>query len=187
VGPVRLYLMVMVVYFLVMWPYLGRMEGNPQQTLRAVPGIEKLAAKKGLAVDELVRRVDGGLRTSMQAMTNFGAIPLVAVALAVLYRRQRRRYAEHLVFTLHVTTQNSVVALLYALPLMGLSLATGAQLPQWVAWPTMAYFFWYTLRSVRVVYGRERSRRRTAAFFAANLLIMGIVGLLSMIVALLLA
>jgi hypothetical protein len=187
VGPVKLYLMVAVAYFLVMWPFMTRLQGNPQEAMRTFPGIEKVAARKDITVDELVRRMDGQMRTTMQAFTNFGAIPLVAGVLALLYRRQRRRYAEHLAFTLHTSTQAMVVAGIYAVPLTLLALATGKQLPGWVTWLTMPYLFWYTLASARTVYGRERSRRRMTVYFVANALLMGVVGFLSVITALYLA
>lgn len=86
-------------------------------------------------IEDPERSIEAALEHTAQAM--FIVMPLVALLLKLLYIRRRRRYMEHLIFTLHV----------HAFVFLVLALALGAAL---IAWPPLAAATRWLLWSVPV-------------------------------------
>jgi hypothetical protein len=96
--------------------------------------------------------------TFLQVLPNtmFLFLPLLALALFVLFFRQRRFYVEHLIFGLHF--QAGLFAL-FGLGLLIESLGKWTQLDDaadLLFLGVFAYMGWYTWRSLRLVYGQGR-------------------------------
>lgn len=98
-------------------------------------------------IEDPERSIEGALEHTAQAM--FIVMPLVALLLKLLYVRRKRRYMEHLIFTLHV----------HAFVFLMLALALGAAL---IAWPPLAavarWLLWsipvYVFIAMKRVYGQ---------------------------------
>jgi hypothetical protein len=104
---------------------------------------------------------DGGESVERAFIANvpkmmFVFVPMMAVAMLLLYWRPRRYYVEHLVFFLHNHAAIFLLLLIQALL---------AWIAAWLAWGTFAgwviaiislYSVWYVYRAMRVYYGQGR-------------------------------
>jgi hypothetical protein len=81
-------------------------------------------------------------------------VPLMALAMLILYWRPRRYYVEHLVFFLH--THAAVFLLLLIQALLGWIAFGAAWIEEWVAAIIGLYCAWYVYRAMRVYYGQGR-------------------------------
>jgi hypothetical protein len=86
----------------------------------------------------------------------FVFVPMMALAMLILYWRPRRYYVEHLVFFLHIHAAVFLLLLLQALL---------AWIALWLDWSTFAgwvvavigfYSAWYIYRAMRIYYGQGR-------------------------------
>ncbi len=166
--PIRLYLVLSVVFFLMValgagGGDAGRDGGIEMDLPGECSGLEyrgPFGATVGPMMIEACRKVarqgfaafqDGFFRNLPKAM--FVLLPLVAASMLLLYWRPRRLYAEHL---LHLVHNQSAI---YAAFIVEGALAFA--LPQAFAGPLsfalVAYLVWYCYRSMRVCYGQSRS------------------------------
>ena len=126
----------------------GQLEKRLQLGL---PGIcERIVSDRGKALAEAF--------VQNMPRTMFVFLPVMALALQVLFGRSRRFYVEHVVFTLHLQTA------------MFVAFGVGVFVESWrrldpveelLLMGVVVYMAWYIYRALRVVYGQ--SRRRTAA------------------------
>ena len=137
---------------------LGNRRWSPAAQHLAQHMCERITADDGESVSHTFK--------SYVPKTMFVFLPLVAAVLALLYRRQRRYYVEHLVFVLH----NHAAAFMAMTGMTLLRLITVAAEPLhqptvlWVLrgakngldWVLLAYIPWYTYRALRTYYGRPR-------------------------------
>lgn len=186
-GPFKLYLLATLLYFVVAWPALLRVAAPAVAGIRETPGFVSVARKKGLSPDELARRFDDGFQKYAKVATDVLAIPLLALALAGAARRARRRYPEHLVFTLHYSAVHYLVASAWALVLLAALAVRGSPPPQWAVYATYLFMVPYAYLALRRVYGLRWTWPRAAAFLVAELVILATLSVTSMSLALLFA
>ncbi len=89
--------------------------------------------------------------------TMFLFLPVVALALYLLFFRARRYYVEHLVFALHFQTAMFLFfGVGIALQMLGDRLRALDDTADYLCWALAGYMVWYSWRSLRVVYGQGR-------------------------------
>ncbi len=121
---------------------------NPRGTLRK--GIEGLAERRQLSFDAFVAATNAKWRTYM-SLSQFIYPPLFAAFLMVFYRRQRRYFVEHLVFSTHYQTF-AFLAVVLAWPLYlltGLAMSRAAAV---LAVAMTALMIGYLVLALRNVY-----------------------------------
>lgn len=119
----------------------------PQLHQRLKAACRRHLADEGLALRQ--RLVDN------LPPTMFVFLPVMALALLVLFGRSRRFYVEHVVFTLHLQSA-MFVALTLGLFVGGWKLLNAVEDQLLLA--VAAYMLWYVYRALRVVYGESRPR-----------------------------
>ncbi len=198
--PVRLYLIVSVVFFLVaaivpgdgavvqIGPTPGAgAQAPPDRTagscgvLYTGPGAAWLQPRLDLGCAKARSDPDllgsAVLHNVPRAMFVF--LPLLAACLALLYWRPRRFYIEHLLLLVH---GHAAVFLVMAGVLPLFAMLPPSALVDVASFLIAAYFVWYIVRSMRVVYGQ--SVRRTAAKAAALSLAYFMIALLTLVATL---
>jgi hypothetical protein len=86
----------------------------------------------------------------------FVFVPLMALAMLLLYWRPRRYYVEHLVFFLHNHAAIFLILLLETLLSWLALLLSWRTFKSWVIALTALYAIWYIYRAMRVYYGQGR-------------------------------
>jgi hypothetical protein len=109
----------------------------------------------------------------------FVFVPLMALAMLILYWRPRRYYVEHLVFFLHNHAAVFLILLLETLLAWLGSLYAFKSFGSWVVAFTSLYMLWYLYRAMRVYYGQGRWLTIT------KLLVVGLTYLIAIVVTLL--
>ncbi|MFM7708145.1 MAG: DUF3667 domain-containing protein [Gammaproteobacteria bacterium] len=162
--PIRLYLVLSVVFFLMVALGAGRpgvmddevrLNGECTQLEYNGPFPATVAPKLREACLKVQREGFGSFqgaffRNLPKAM--FVLLPLVAVFMLLIYRRPRRLYVEHL---LHLVHNQSAIYAAFIIE-MPLSMV----LPEYLQGPLslmlVGYLIWYCYRSMRVYYGQPR-------------------------------
>ena len=124
------------------------LEMDPRGTLRK--GIERLAERRQVSFDAFVAATNAKWRTYM-SLSQFIYPPLFAALLMVFYRRQRRYFVEHLVFSTHYQTF-ALLAVVLAWPLYlftGLAMSRSAAV---LAVAMTALMIGYLVAALRNVY-----------------------------------
>ncbi len=112
--------------------------------------MERLADRRQMSFDAMVAAVNATWRTYL-SLSQFIYPPFFAVFLMALYRRQRRYFVEHLVFSTHYQTFG-LLAVVLAWPLYlitGLAMSAGAAV---LAAAMTALMVGYLIAAVRNVY-----------------------------------
>ena len=86
----------------------------------------------------------------------FVFVPLIALAMLLLYWRPRRYYVEHLVFFLHIHAAVFLILLLEALAAWMAESFGWRTFGEWVILFTTLYIVWYVYRAMRVYYAQGR-------------------------------
>ncbi len=185
-GPVKLFLLTSVAYYVLAWAAYDAAGSRPD--VRKIPGFGRVAAAKGMQPDALAAGLDRTLRRSTEATTNVLAAPALALGVAALFRgRRRRRYGEHLVFTLHYLALRNLLGMLQV---AGIVLAGGPKHPlALTVWSALTFLpgpVW-TWLALRRVYGAQGVTWRTGALVLIEVVALGAVGLLAVAIAVLLA
>lgn len=163
--PVRLYLVVSVVFFLL----LALLPGSSDSAIEVDQGPQSCAEltfngplaawfepKLRAACERTM--TDGGealgaafLRNIPKAM--FVLLPLFAFLMLPFFLRPRRLYAEHAIFLIH--THTACFAVLSGALLIGLLLPQ--RFDGWLSFVVVAYLLWYVFQGMRRVYGGSRT------------------------------
>lgn len=108
VKPLSLFLLLNVAFFLVQphtqllsYKYSNYVFGSNAGARQRVALVEARRAKLGLTPAEFAVRFDAVLQGQKKSLLLFD-IPIFALALAILFAFQRRLFAEHIVFSVHV-------------------------------------------------------------------------------------
>lgn len=120
---------------------------DPRGTLRKV--IERLGERRQLSFDAFIAAANANWRTYM-SLSQFIYPPLFAVFLMMFYRRQRRYFVEHLVFSTHYQTF-ALLAVVLAWPLYlftGLAMSGSAAVLAVVMTALMIGYLVVALRNV---------------------------------------
>jgi hypothetical protein len=196
--PVRLYLVISVLFFALGSSSPHNMGGSSESALAEPP-----AAAKAISSDDNDATDDGGskqhrgwarifdskncsrinsdikwlqqpLRDSCARNAQFGVepfkhaffnnvpkmmfvfVPLMALAMMLLYRRPRHYYVEHLVLFLHNHAAVFLILLLETAFAWLATLLGWRTVGQWVVALTCIYAVWYVFRALRVYYGQGR-------------------------------
>jgi hypothetical protein len=89
----------------------------------------------------------------------FVLLPLFALMLTVTFRKNKKFYVEHLIYTFHL---HCFIFLFTAMVLIvEMALPAAWKISQWLSLLAVIYVFWYFYRSLRVVYQRSRFRTIT--------------------------
>jgi hypothetical protein len=167
--PLRLYLLVSVLFFLSLTLQRGFL---PDLIVQEAPAISEAASNANSADDPLgmldvYPELAEAVRDYVPVLI-FLLLPVFALLLKMLYRH--RFYFEHLIYALHIHTILFIFAgfmLPFEEPANTLMMALVIQLV------LLTYILWYLFRSLRVVY--QESRKRTALkMFALVIIYSGI-------------
>lgn len=163
--PVRLYLVLSVVFFLIIALDSGNALQDEKITVDAEctklefhgPLASVFEPKMREACLKLQRQGfgaywDGFFRNMPKAM--FVLLPLVAASMLLLYWRPRRLYVEHL---LHLVHNQSAIYAAFIIE-AGLAFVLPGAIEDPLSMVLMAYLLWYCYRSMRVFYGESRTR-----------------------------
>jgi hypothetical protein len=89
----------------------------------------------------------------------FVVLPIVALMLAITFRKNNKFYVEHLIYTLHL---HCFIFLFVAiLVLLEIPFPDNSNFTQWLGLLAGVYIVWYIYRSLRVVYHRTVTRTIT--------------------------
>jgi hypothetical protein len=189
--PVRLYLVVSLLFFLLAgWSAVEsqfvRFDAPSSEPTQWCNRFEYRGPRPEVILPRLRARClrimnDGGRQLNVVFLQNFPRalfvmLPLMAFVMLLLYWRPRRYYVEHLLLLLHNHTALFVMASLAA-PLQWIGSAAA-----WVnALMAIIFFYvaWYLFRSMRVYYGQ--SIRRTASKYLVLGTAYALVGTLALI------
>lgn len=163
-GPFKLFLGVSLVYFVLVWPLVLAVQGPGPSRLEQSAVVAALASEKGMAPAELVRRFADGFQRNAKLLTDFVSIPMLALCLAAIQRRTRRRFAEHLIFAVHYATFHYLVSAgVVLLLLLGgwLSGTPAGVVPLAATYVAAVPYAWVAMRRV---YGAAGAAPRTALF-----------------------
>jgi hypothetical protein len=86
----------------------------------------------------------------------FVFVPMIALAMLILYWRPRHYYVEHLVFFLHIHAAVFLILLLEALIGWIAGMLGWRTFREWMILFTTLYTVWYVYRAMRVYYAQER-------------------------------
>lgn len=182
IPPFRLYLVISVLFFAFGLSGEGeresaRRDGDAQSVVEARE--EQSDRRELVEACDLIKPSNARLRDELQAACRRGAadsgrtwarvfvetlpktlflfLPVVALALYLLFFRARRFYVEHLVFTLHY---QAAMFLFLGLALLLQKLGDAWQpfddVGDWLCFALFLYAGWYTWRSLRTVYRQGR-------------------------------
>ena len=161
--PVRLYLVLSVVFFLTVAFSSGEAFRNERVNIEGdctgleyhgpfaptvIPKMQEACLK--LKREGFAGFQDAFFRNMPKAM--FVLLPLVAAFMLLLYWRPRRFYVEHLLHLVH--NQSAIYAAFIIEGALAFVLPEALEGPLSVA--LVAYLFWYCYRSMRVYYGQSR-------------------------------
>jgi hypothetical protein len=177
-SPIKLFLIVSALYFLLAWNASFEMMNYAEQ-LRGDPNVE--AVLPGELGQRYRARIDTILEQAgeITAYLRFVSVLGLGFLLAFLYRRQDRDLGQHFVFTLHYYSFYLVFALLALGVLLLWRAATGEPVPQWSYFvvgylPVMPFAY----AALRRVYreGRGRTAVKTAVLILFDMTIWMLVG-----------
>jgi hypothetical protein len=183
--PVRLYLVLSVLFFgfVVLAPQSANpTSGSPGADKTMVASQSVQSNKRGFTLDTsdctksfsslkwlekpLRRACMRQVNTGGQAVTSaffrsipkmmFLFVPLIALAMLLLYWWPRRYYVEHLVFFLHIHAAVFLILLLEALVAWMAESFGWRTFGEWVIVFTTLYTVWYVYRAMRVYYAQGR-------------------------------
>jgi hypothetical protein len=162
--PIRLYLVLSVVFFLTVALSAGRpdvmddgmridaecgqLRYNGPFPATVAPRIREACLK--VQREGFSSFQDAFFRNMPKAM--FVLLPLVAAFMLLLYWRPRRLYVEHLLHLVH--NQSAIYAAFIIEGALAFLLPEGLAGP--LSFALVAYLFWYCYRSMRVCYGQSR-------------------------------
>jgi hypothetical protein len=167
--PLRLYLLVSVLFFLSLTLQRGFL---PNIIVQEAPAVSEAASTENTADDplgalEVYPELADAVRDYAPVLI-FLLLPVFALLLKMFYRH--RFYFEHLIYALHIHTILFIFAG-FLLPFE--EPANELLIPLVIQLVLLAYILWYLFRSLRVVY--QESRKRTALkMFALVIIYSGI-------------
>jgi hypothetical protein len=180
-SPVKLYLIVSALYFLLAWDVSFEMMNYAETLRRDLP-----AAVSGEAGQRFLANLDTILERAGEATAylRFASVLGLGFWLALLYRRRRRALGQHFVFTLHFYSFYLVFALLALGVLLLWRAAIGEPIPTW-AYFAVGYLpvIPFAYAALRRVYGEERGKTavKTAALVLFDWAIWMLVGFASFV------
>ena len=173
-SPLKLYLLVSALYLLVAWQPYNEMQGMSAD-LRADPSFEWLRgeghADDGPFVDAWIART-----AEYMAYARFLSVAGFALVVGWLFRRPKRPYAAHLVFSLHYYAFDFLLYSALLVPVVLARWLTGEWPPEWLVYSLLPLHVWYAYASAQRVYGQSRGRTalRAAGLFVGDILLSGI-------------
>lgn len=150
ITPVKLYLIVSAVFFLLAWDAMLKIQNYEQQfrenpILRAVPKPEGI--ELSIFYQQWVEK-----SADYSAFTRFASVISLGLILAVLYYGARKYYVEHLIFAFHYYAFDFCFFTLLVLLLKVLGVTTNTRVPEWPLYVGYLTLLWYGFVALKRVY-----------------------------------
>ncbi|HYP26459.1 MAG TPA: DUF3667 domain-containing protein [Blastocatellia bacterium] len=176
INPIRVYLTISALYFFFAWGTLVQMGGGGMERFESQRWFVNMAQQRGVEPHSLAEKIYQKAE-KYSAMLRFASVIVSGLFLMVLYRKAKRYYVEHMVFSLYFYSFDFFVKSAYALILIGGS-AAGLNLYTALRLPGYIILFVYLLYALHRVYQESWPRTafksvalygfETALFFLVN-------------------
>lgn len=166
INPIRVYLTISALYFFFAWGALVQMGGGGTERVESQRWFVNMAQRKGADPHSLAEKIYQKAE-KYSAMLRFASVLVSGLFLMVLYKRMKKYYVEHMVFSLYFYSFDFFVKSVYGLMLIGAS-AMGLNLYKALRLPGYIILFVYLLYALRRVYGEPwpRTAFKSVALFA---------------------
>jgi hypothetical protein len=156
VAPVKLYLIISAVFFLLAWDAMLEI-ANFRQEMLSDPSFQNLPLPGNVGQDIFFPRwfEKAG---DYSAFTRFASVIGLGLCLAVLYLGMRRFYVEHLIFAFHYYAFDFAFFSILIWLLRLLQTASGVRAPPWIVNAGILVLFWYGFAALRRVYRESAAK-----------------------------
>lgn len=156
VSPVKLYLIISAVFFLLAWDAMLDIS-NFGETVLADPSFRALPLPQNIERDIFFQRwfEKGG---DYSAFTRFASVIGLGMCLAVLYLGLRKYYVEHLIFAFHYYAFDFAFFSIFVLLVRLFQLAAGVRAPSWILNLGYLVMLWYSYVALKRVYRESATR-----------------------------
>jgi hypothetical protein len=150
VSPVKLYLFISAIFFLLAWDAMLDIS-NFGQTVLSDPSFKNIPLPQNVEQDIFFARwfEKGG---DYSAFTRFASVIGLGLCLAVLYLGLRRYYVEHLIFAFHYYAFDFAFFSIFVLLIRLFHAVSGFRAPPWILNLGYLVLLWYTFAAFRRVY-----------------------------------
>jgi hypothetical protein len=156
INPIRVYLTISALFFLVGWGPLVDSGGSGRTAGPGSPSpYASMAQRKGVDPQYLAEKI-AQKREKLAAVLRFASVLVSGLFLTALFYRTGRYYVEHLIFSLHFYSFDFILRLALALLYLGYNAAgLDLHLPTRVAFYLVLFAYLYF--ALRRVYGQSRA------------------------------
>ncbi|HEV2803070.1 MAG TPA: DUF3667 domain-containing protein [Pyrinomonadaceae bacterium] len=150
VAPVKLYLVISAIFFLLAWNAMLDIS-NFRQEMLANPSFQNIPLPQNVDQDIFFQSwfEKAGDYT---AIARFASVIGLGLGLALLYLGMRRYFVEHLIFALHYYTFDFAFFSIFILLLKLLQAVSGVRAPTWIFNTGYLVLLWYSFVALRGVY-----------------------------------
>lgn len=156
VSPVKLYLLISAIFFLLAWDAMLDLS-NFQQEMLANPAFKTIPQPRNVEQSIFFEQwfAKAG---DYSAFTRFASVIGLGLGLALLYVTRGRFYVEHLIFAFHYYAFDFAFFSLLILPLKILDVMLGLRAPPWILQAGSLVLLWYSFVALRRVYRESLSK-----------------------------
>lgn len=182
ISPVKIYLIASAIFFFSVWGIM--FEANDMESQMANPQNAKVMEITTLDTKSFVEKYTN-LTRQLQGYIQFLSVTALGLVIFALYFKKQTFYVEHLVFALHYKSFTYLSTTAYALTVKLIALIAGVSVQQWMLFVFMPIYFIYLFMALKKVYEESigKTALNTGGVFIADLVINGISGLISGIIA----
>ncbi|HEY9404389.1 MAG TPA: DUF3667 domain-containing protein [Pyrinomonadaceae bacterium] len=156
VSPVKLYLLISAVFFLLAWDAMLDIS-NFRQVMLSDPSFKILPLPENVEQDFFFERFFEKAG-DYSAFTRFASVIGLGLFLAVLYLGVRRFYVEHLIFAFHYYAFDFAFFSIFILLLKLLQTASGMRAPPWIFNVGYLVLLWYSFVALKRVYRESTTK-----------------------------
>lgn len=182
ISPIKIYLIASAIFFFSVWGIM--FEANNIEEQMATPQNARVIEMSNLDTETFVEKYTDITRKS-QGYIQFLSVTALALVIFALYFRKQNFYIEHLVFAFHYKSFTYLSTTVYALTVKLITFIAGIPITQTILFLFMPVYFIYLFMALKKVYEESigKTTLKTVGVFIADLLISGISGLISAIIA----
>jgi hypothetical protein len=162
VTPVKLYLLISAIFFLLAWDAMLDIS-NFRQAMSSDPSFQTLPVPKNVDEDFFQRFIEKS--GDYSAFTRFVSVIGLGLFLALLYLGVRRFFVEHLIFAFHYYAFDFAFFSIFVLVVKLFGAASGVRAPPWILHLGYLVMLWYSYVALKRVY-RESNTKTLLKTFA---------------------